>query len=143
MSENRPWLTLFERESKTADSARFQVACAEVDASDLLQVALVGFGLKTTSEIAQVLFFKCATSSTSLEYAAGQATIYEAALADVRETVAARLADYRRSMVGEITLRAAPLKTVRARPKPRPHVNRTPLARMVHGPSLITRRPRA
>jgi hypothetical protein len=120
MSENRPWLTLFDRESKAANSARFQVAGAEVDASDLLQVALVGFGLKTTSEITQVLFFKFATSSTSLEYAVGQATIDEAALADVRATMAARLADYRRSMIGEITLPEAPLKMVEARPKPRP-----------------------
>jgi hypothetical protein len=142
MSENRPWLTLFERESKAANSARFQVAGAQVDASDLLQVALVGFGLKTTSEITQVLFFKFATSATSLEYAAGKATIDEAALADVRATMAARLTDYRRLMVGEITLPEASLKTLRARPKPRPQLNRTPPARGIHGPSLVTRRRR-
>lgn len=104
MSENRPWLTLFERESRAAGSARFQVATAQVDGSDLLQVALVGFSLKTTTEITQVLFFKYGSSAASLEYAAGRATIYEAALADVRATVAVRLADYRRSMVGEIAL---------------------------------------
>lgn len=114
MNENRPWLTLFERESTAADSARFQVAAAEVDDSDLLQVALAGFSLKTTSEVTQVLFCKFASSGTSLEYAAGQATIYEAALADLRPTIAARLADYRRAMIGEITLPAAPPKPMGA-----------------------------
>ncbi len=120
MTENRPWLTLFERESRTAGAARFQVATAEVEASDLLQVALVGFSLKATDEITQVLFFKCGSSSTSLDYAAGRATIYEAALADVRATIADRLAGYRRAMIGEIELPASPLRPSEPGPGARP-----------------------
>ena len=112
MSENRPWLTLFEQESRTANSARFQVATAQVDAGDIVQVALVGFSLKTKSEITQVLFFKLGSSSTSFEYAAGKATIDEPALADLRATMAARLADYRRSMIGEIKLPAVPPRLI-------------------------------
>ncbi len=139
MTENRPWLTLFERESKTARSARFQVATAHVDGSDLLQVALVGFSLKTKSAITQVLFIKFGSSSTSLEYAAGKATIYEAALADLRSAIAARLTDYRRSMIGEIKLPAVPLTRTgcgRAVDTPQPP------ARTVHRRSLITRQRR-
>lgn len=109
MSENRPWLTLFERESRAVRSARFQVATADVDASGLLQVALVGFSLETESEIAQVLFFRFASSATSLQYAAGKATIDEATLEALRPAIAARLAAYRRAMIGEIALPAAPL----------------------------------
>ena len=122
MNENRPWLTLFEQESKTAGSARFQVAAADIEASELLQVALVGFSLKAESQITQVLFFKCGSSAASLEYAAGRATIYEAALAGVRATIATRLTDYRRAMIGEIALPGSPLKLLApardARPAP-------------------------
>ena len=107
MSENRPWLTLFEQESRTAHSARFHVAAAEVGESGLVQVALVGFSLQTMSEITQVLFFRFGSISTSLEYAAGKATIDDTALADLRSTLAARLAEYRRSMIGEIKLLVA------------------------------------
>ena len=88
MNENSPWITLFDRQSKSGKSARFQVATAQVDASGLLQVALVAFNLKAKSDLTQVLFFKYASSSTSLQYAAGKATIFEAALADQRAAIA-------------------------------------------------------
>jgi hypothetical protein len=104
MREGSPWLTLFDRQSKTGKSARFQVATAEVEASGLLQVALVAFDLTAKSNFTQVLFFKFASSSTSLKYAAGRATIYEAALKDQREALAGRLAAYRTAYVAEVKL---------------------------------------
>jgi hypothetical protein len=104
MNENSPWLTLFERQSRVEKSARFQVATAQVGASGLIQTGLVGFSLKAKSQLTQVLFFRFASGSTKLQYAAGQATIYEAALAEQREQVAARLKDYRRQLVGEVQL---------------------------------------
>jgi hypothetical protein len=107
MAENRPWLALFERESKAAKSARFQVATAHVDSSDLVEIALAGFSLGTKSDLTQVLFFKFTSSSTSLDYAAGKATIYDAALADLRPTIEGRLTEYRHALVGEIKLPAS------------------------------------
>lgn len=114
MAENSPWITLFDHQSKVQKSARFQVATAEVDASGLVQVALVGFALKAKSEFGQVLFFKFAKSSTSLEYAAGTATIYEAALADQREEIARKLADYRRAYVAQVRFPPPPARGLRA-----------------------------
>ena len=108
MNENRPWITLFDRESKTGRSARFQVATAHVAAGGLLQTALVGFDLKARSTLTQVLFFKFKSSSASLKYAAGRATIYEAALADQRAAIAQRLAAYRAAYVGHVTLPPPP-----------------------------------
>lgn len=115
MSENSPWITLFDRQSKTGKSARFQVATAQLAPEGVLQTALVGFELKAKSTFTQVLFFKFASSSTSLKYAAGKATIYEAALADQRETIATRLAAYRAAYVGEVKLPVPPGGVVRAR----------------------------
>ena len=80
MNEDSPWITLFDRQSKSGKSARFQVATAQIDPGGLLQVALVGFELVVKASLTQVLFVKYASNSTRLKYAAGKATIYEAAL---------------------------------------------------------------
>jgi hypothetical protein len=102
MNENSKWITLFDRESRTSTSARFQVATAQVDTNGLLQIALVAFHLEATSTLTQVLFFKFSSSSTSLNYAAGKASIYEAALKDQRRAIAGRLSAYRAAYVGQI-----------------------------------------
>jgi len=113
MNENSPWITLFDRQSKMGKSARFQVATAEIDASGLLQVALVAFNLKARSDMTQVLFFKYSSSSTSLQYAAGKATIYEAALAEQRDAIAARLSAYRSAYVGAVKFPPPPAQALR------------------------------
>ena len=108
MNEESPWITLFDRQSKTGKSARFQVATAQVDPGGLLQVALVGFELAVKATLTQVLFVKYASNSTRLKYAAGKATIYDAALKDQREVIAGRLAAYRSSYVAQIPLPPPP-----------------------------------
>jgi len=108
MNENSPWLTLFDRQSRVEKSARFQVATAQVGASGLIQTGLVGFSLKAKSQLTQVLFFKFSSGSTKLQYAAGQATIYEAALAEQRKQVATKLKEYRQQLVGEVKLPPLP-----------------------------------
>jgi putative chitinase len=113
MNENSPWITLFDRQSKSGKSARFQVATAQIDASGLLQVALVAFNLKAKSDFTQVLFFRYSASSTRLQYAAGKATIYEAALAEQRDAIAARLSGYRRAYVGAVRFPAPPAQGMR------------------------------
>jgi hypothetical protein len=108
MNENSPWITLFDSQSKVGRSARFQVATAQLDGNGLLQTALVGFELEAKSTLTQVLFFKFSSSSTRLKYAAGKATIYEAALKDQRNAIAQRLADYRASYIGQVMFPPSP-----------------------------------
>ncbi|NRF65782.1 hypothetical protein HLB44_02160 [Aquincola sp. S2] len=108
MSENAPWITLFERYSRVEQSAHFQVATAEVGEGGLVQVALVAFDLQAHSELIQVLFFKFNKAKTLLNYSAGRATIYEAALASQREALAQRLAAYRKAYVGQVRLPPLP-----------------------------------
>jgi len=114
MDANSPWITLFDQQSRTEKSARFQVATAQVDPNGLLQIALAAFHLKAKSRLTQVLFFKSASSSTKLNYAAGKATIYEAALAEQRAAVAARLSAYRTAYVGQVKFPPAPGGPMRA-----------------------------
>jgi hypothetical protein len=123
MNENSPWITLFDQQSRSEKFARFQVATAQLDSNGLLQTALVGFQLKAKSKLTQVLFFKFSSSATTLKYAAGKATIYEAALADQRAEIAQRLAAYRRAYVGQVKFppppggARSPRKSRAARPR--------------------------
>lgn len=110
MNENSPWITLFDRQSKTGMLARFQVATAQLDSDGFLQTALAAFHLEATANFAQVLFFKFSSASTSLNYAAGKASIYQAALSDQRQAIASRLADYRAAYVGQIKFPPAPVR---------------------------------
>jgi len=118
MEENSPWLTLFDHQSKLEKAARFQVATAQLDTNGLLQTALVAFNLTAKTNFTQVLFFRFSSSSTNLKYAAGKATIYEAALADQRARIAQRLVDYRRQMVGEVKFPPPSAAITRARRGP-------------------------
>jgi hypothetical protein len=113
MEDNAPWLTLFEQQVRTEHSAAFQIATAEVGADGLLQVALVAFELKARAKLSQLLFFKYTSTTTQLRYSAGRATIFEAALAQQRADLAARMVPYRTAYVGSVKLPALP-----ALPKP-------------------------
>jgi hypothetical protein len=126
MNENAPWITLFDRQSKTGKSARFQVATAELDGSGLLQTALVGFDLKATASMTQVLFFRSSSSSTTLKYAAGKATIFDAALRDQRAAIETRLAAYRSAYVAQIALPPPPRTAARSLSRSSPVATPTP-----------------
>ncbi len=108
MDQGNPWITLFNRESKSAKSAKFQVATAQIDANGLLEIALVGFNLQSKSTLTQVLFFKYGSNKTKLSYASGKATIYEAALAGQRAAIAQRLDAYRTAYVMQVKFPPAP-----------------------------------
>lgn len=102
MNENSPWITLFDQQSATTRTARFQVATAQYVDTDELEVALIAFDLKSKQKLTQVLFFKFNKSAVAMKYASGRASIFEAALAQSREEVAARLAAYRTEYVKEV-----------------------------------------
>lgn len=108
MNENAPWLTLYEQQVRSEHSAAFQVATAEVDVDGVLQVALVAFDLKAKAKLTQILFFKYASGSTKLRFSAGKATIFEAALAQQRDSLAVRMGPYRTAYVGNVALPAPP-----------------------------------
>jgi len=74
----------------------------------------VGFELTAKSSLTQVLFFRFSSSSTTLKYAAGKATIFEAALRDQRAAIAARLAAYRSAYVAQVALPPPPRSAARS-----------------------------
>jgi hypothetical protein len=58
MSVDSPIVTLFQRESQSASTARFQMTLVEHDDAGKLRVQLLGFGLNTAKTVTQVLLLK-------------------------------------------------------------------------------------
>jgi hypothetical protein len=94
MSENSPWIALLNRESQSANTARFQVSLVNQDENAQLLVSLIAFGLEATSTVTQVLFFKFRSSTVKLRHHSGKVTIDAPLLASVRVQMAEKLFGY-------------------------------------------------
>lgn len=91
MSGDSPWITLFNRESQHANTARFQVSVVEEGANDQSLATLMAFGLEAKVMLTQVLFFKFRSSEATIKHYSGKITIDSKVLTEVREMVAAKI----------------------------------------------------
>jgi hypothetical protein len=94
MSSDSPWITLFNRESQSANTARFQVSLASEDESGGLLIALIAFGLEARTTLTQVLFFNFHSNDVKLRHHSGKVTINAQLLAAVRDQIAGKLLAY-------------------------------------------------
>lgn len=92
MSADSPWITIFNRESQSAQTARFQVTLAEQGADDQFLVSLMAFGLEAKATLTQVLFFKFKSSEASLKHYSGKVTINTNVLTSVRDLIKDKIA---------------------------------------------------
>jgi hypothetical protein len=99
MPENSPWITLFNRQSQSAKSAKFQVTLAEQAENGEFLVSLMAFGLTATSTLTQVLFFKFRSSDVSLKHFSGKVTIDSEVLHGVREAISQKIDKFVKSYV--------------------------------------------
>lgn len=102
MDAGSPWITVFNRESQAARTARFQISLAEQDPDGQFFVTLMAFGLEARSTITQVLFFRCRASEATLRHYSGRVTINTDVLDGVHDAIAVKLlglaADYVRML---------------------------------------------
>lgn len=94
LSTNSPWITLFNRESQSANTARFQVTLAETGNDEQLIVSLMAFGLEAKATLTQVLFFKFQSNTATLKHYSGKVTINPFVLSNVRELIRKKIATY-------------------------------------------------
>lgn len=104
MSEDSPWITLFNRESQSANTARFQVTQAEQGDSDDFLVSLMAFGLKAKAELTQVLFFKFKSSEATLNHYSGKVTINSHVLSSVQEPIKEKIAEFANDYIKELPI---------------------------------------
>ncbi|RZT93710.1 hypothetical protein [Rivibacter subsaxonicus] len=92
MDASSPWITLFSRESQSAQTASFQISLAETAADGGIVVSLMAFGLEARTGMTQVLFFKARASEATLRHCSAKVTIDTHVLASAREGLKQRLA---------------------------------------------------
>lgn len=91
MSGDSPWITLFNRESRSANTARFQVSLVDQDPNAQFLLSLIAFGLEAKAKVTQVLFLKFRSNEVKLQHHSGKVTINAQVLASVRNQIAQKL----------------------------------------------------
>jgi hypothetical protein len=99
MDADNPWITLFNRESRSARAARFQISIAEQEPDGQFIVRTMAFALSAASTITQVLFFKARKTEAELRYHSGKATINSGVLDAVSAELKAKLAAHARDFI--------------------------------------------
>jgi hypothetical protein len=96
---NGPWITVFERESQAAKSARFQVTVAEPGSESGSTISLMAFELDARSTLLQVLFFKFRSADVTLRHASGKVTIETNLLEALRPAITSKVEAFARDYV--------------------------------------------
>jgi hypothetical protein len=102
MNEGSPWIAIFNRESRTAHSARFQISLAEQDPGGQFFVTLMAFSLQARSTLTQVLFFKAKKEDVTLRHSSGRVTINTAVLDGVSDAIKEKLVAAARDYVSAL-----------------------------------------
>jgi hypothetical protein len=102
MNEDSPFLTIFERESRHARTARFQVTLADRDAGGQFFVMLMAFALEAKSAMTQVLFFRSKKNEAKLRHSSGKISINTTVLDGVGPAIKEKLADHAAAFVKQL-----------------------------------------
>lgn len=102
MSADSPWITLFNRESQSANTARFQVSLVGEDDKGQLLLSLMAFGLEARKTLTQVLFVKFHSNDVTLNHHSGKVTINARVLESVRDQIANKLVAYSNDYVAAL-----------------------------------------
>jgi hypothetical protein len=102
IDENTPWITIFNRESQAAQTARFQVGLATQEADGGFLVSLMAFGLKARTSVTQVLFFKARASEATLRHRSSHITINTTVLDAISDTLKRKLVEHANRFVSTL-----------------------------------------
>jgi hypothetical protein len=100
--KNKPWVTLFERESLHANAARFQVSLVNEEPDAGFLINLMAFSLEAKTDLTQVLFFRFKSASAVFKQFSGAVTISDTLLATICAPIADRVAAYTNSYIKEL-----------------------------------------
>lgn len=99
MDADSPWITLFHRESQSANTARVQMSVVEDDQDGGFLLSTIAFGLEAEKKVTQVLFFRFQKNRLKLRHHMGKATISPDVLAGVRDQVRQKVVAFSTSFV--------------------------------------------
>ncbi|MFC0339353.1 hypothetical protein [Paracoccus niistensis] len=102
IDKDRPWITLFDRESRRASANQFQISHAAATDGTALQVRLACLELEAVKTLTQVLFFKSSDTQAVLRgFGASlslNAPVFERNKALIEDKVAEYVAEYIRGI---------------------------------------------
>ncbi len=104
MDKDKPWITLFDRESRRASANQFQISYASVDENAGPRISLVCFELDASRSLTQVLFFKFSTAKATLSHFGADLGINPAVFERSIKVVEDRIADYVTNYIEDIKL---------------------------------------
>lgn len=102
-SAGKPWITLFERESRRFDARQFQISMVDGDASQQT-VTMLGFAMDIAQSSTQVLFFRHARDSVAVERVEGKFAAESATLVSLAPDFSSRLADRRQAYIAALEI---------------------------------------
>jgi len=98
MTRDSPWITIFQRQSRSANTARFQVSLADNDPNGAL-LSLLAFGITAKATITQVLFFRFKNNESTLHHESAKMSINDTVLTAVRDDVAKKIVNFSKDFV--------------------------------------------
>lgn len=104
MSENEPFITLFNKRSHSETLSRFQFTYVHDDPVHGLCAEVAAFALNAEVGQTQVLFFKLSKNSSALSRSTGTMSIDTAALMGIKAQLAGKVKAFRTRMIADATL---------------------------------------
>jgi len=102
-SENRPWIQLFERESRQLSARQFQISMVDGDARSQT-VTMVGFAMDLGQSGTQALFFRAARETAAIERIEGRFEADNASLTALAPALADKLASRRHAYLSALEI---------------------------------------
>lgn len=104
VGDNKPWITLFDRQTNSENLTGFQVGLVSQNANADFQIKLMSFTLKITQTNTQILFIKFDTLGVHMDAVGSVVTVSDAILSEALPALKARLKSFVSSYVSEVEL---------------------------------------
>lgn len=104
MTENSPWITLFDRQSQTRSVQQFQIAYARAKDGVAPEIILACFELSASASVTQVLFFKFSSSDAKLHHRQAKLSMNETTFKAVQDDVKNKIAAHISSLIQAIDI---------------------------------------
>jgi len=102
VDNTKPWLTIFNRETRTVNASNFQVALAQQTPDGRFVVSIMAFTLKGTTASTQVLFFRAKQEDVQFSHYASDADIDVTILDSLEPDLSNRVAAHSKAYISQL-----------------------------------------
>lgn len=103
LDKDSPWLTIFHRQSRSANTGRFQVSLANSDTSGS-SLSVIAFGITAKATVTQVLFFRFKKNESTLHHESAKLSINDLVLTAVRDDITQKITRFSKDFVAGLEI---------------------------------------